>query len=201
MQEVKGEVIRACQRGSRAAFAEVVGVYGAAVHRTVYRMTRDTALAEDLAQEAFLRAFLHVRRFDPKRGPFSTWLFTIVRNLCRSHLTREMLRSRVFRVLEGQGSAAEPPRQRARLLDEEAEGLLRHSLEDLPPDYRLAFLLRAYEHLPYAEIARVLGVRTGTAKSRVHRARSRLREALKPYLTETARDETDDESPAGEVTG
>jgi RNA polymerase sigma-70 factor (ECF subfamily) len=74
-------------------------------------------------------------------------------------------------------------------------------LEELHPDYRLAFLLRVYERLPYTEIARVLGVRTGTAKSRVHRARKRLREALGPYLDESRTGDRDGEPPAGEVTG
>ena len=111
MQEVSGDVLRACQQGDRAAFATLVEIYAPRVQGILRRMTRDTALAEDLAQEAFTRAFVNIVRFDPRRGPFSTWLFTIVRNLCRTHLAKESARTRAFRVLKGEAVESSEPEQ------------------------------------------------------------------------------------------
>lgn len=184
MREIETDTIRACQAGDRGAFRLVVETYSASVLKILRRMTRNPAVADDLAQEAFLRAFLHIRRFNPERAPFSTWLFTIVRNLCRSHLARETARREALRLLEEESGGSRRSQQARILLHREAEALLRSEMEALPADFRLAFLLRVYEQLPYARIADVLGVRTGTAKSRVHRARRLLREALLPYITD-----------------
>jgi len=183
VQEVSAELIRLCLEGDREALTKLVCHYQGRVFDVVGRMTPDRALAEDLAQEAFLHALRSLRLYRAERGPFSSWLFAILRNLLRDHHAREEVRRRGLRLLtHGAAQASGLPGAERRLLAQEACALLEREVGRLPEELRLALVLRVHQRLPYEEIARVLGVETGTAKSRVHRARAALREALAPLL-------------------
>ena len=189
MEEIPPKVICDCLAGDREAMGELVRHYQGRVFDILGRMTADRALAEDLAQEAFLRAIARLRLYRPERGPFSSWLFAIVRNLLRDHLARETVRRRGLRLLGsgGDGRSGEPAPER-RVQTREIRGLVETEVERLPEEQRLALVLRVHQRLSYEEIARVTGVRIGTAKSRVARARSALRAALAPRLRPEARE-------------
>jgi RNA polymerase sigma-70 factor (ECF subfamily) len=140
-------------------------------------LTRNDADAEDVVQEAFLRAF---RFFDDLRASdCRPWLLTIVRNTCYSWLRR----NRPHELVDAGDDLAHAvedsaPSPEARLVREDDAVRLKRSIERLRPEYREVLMLREYEGLSYKEIAEVTGVSLGTVMSRLSRARQRLYEML-----------------------
>jgi RNA polymerase sigma-70 factor (ECF subfamily) len=136
------------------------------------------AVAEELAQEAFLRAYRHLAEFDPGRARFTTWLYTMARNLAVNESGR--LRHR-FETggenLETYSDGAPDPLQMA--VSHEQHSRLRQALAGLPEVLRSALVLAQVEGLPLEDVASVQGCAIGTVKSRVFRAREILRAALK----------------------
>lgn len=168
------------QRGDLRAKRALVDRYQRPVVALLSRLLRgqtDPALVEDIAQETFLRVFRALPTFD-RHGParLSTWILTIA-----SHRAIDELRRRRLEVRPFDPTAFEvPANDRA---DDTAERkmlarLLSDAIDSLAPEYRAAFVLREYHGLEYTEIAAALGIDLGTVKSRLNRARSRLREAL-----------------------
>lgn len=168
------------QRGDLRAKRALVERYQRPVAALVSRLLRgqaDPGLVEDIAQETFLRVFRALPTFD-RHGParLSTWILTIASHRAIDELRRRRVETRPF-----DPTAFEvPANDRA---DDSAERkmlarLLSDAIDSLSPEYRAAFVLREYHGLEYAEIARTLGIDLGTVKSRLNRARSRLREAL-----------------------
>ncbi len=169
------------QRGDLRAKRALVDRYQRPVVALVSRLLRgqaDPGLVEDIAQETFLRVFRALPKFD-RHGParLSTWILTIASHRAIDELRRRRLETRPF-----DPTAFEvPANDRA---DATAERkmlarLLSDAIDSLSPEYRAAFVLREYHGLEYAEIARTLGIDLGTVKSRLSRARNRLRDALK----------------------
>ncbi len=164
--------------GDAEAFAEVYRAYESTVYNLALRMSGDPFDAADLTQEVFLRVHRHLGKF---RGGSSlkTWIFRVALNHCRSRLGR---RPAERPLGEAGGSAAEPvdparsPEENAVARDEAAR--LGRALARLPLAFREAVVLRDLEGLSYEEIARVLGVRPGTVRSRIARGRERLRDVL-----------------------
>ncbi|MEM6294325.1 MAG: sigma-70 family RNA polymerase sigma factor [Myxococcota bacterium] len=173
--------IASAQRGNPRARRALVERYQRPVLSLVARMMRgraDATMVEDVAQETFLRVFRALPKFD-RNGParLSTWILTIA-----SHRTIDELRRRRLdtRPLESSSAShlASPGRA-----DETAERkmlatVIARAVDDLAPEYRAAFILREYHGLEYAEIATALCIDLGTVKSRLNRARKRLRAAL-----------------------
>ena len=145
------------------------------VFRTAYLITRDSAEAEDVAQEAFLKAHRALWRFRPG-APFRPWLLRIVGNESinrrRSAARRERLALRA--AGERSSGGATPSPEAATLARERHEALLA-ALEELPEDQRLVVVCRYFLELSEAETATALGCRRGTVKSRLSRALDRLR--------------------------
>ncbi|MBC7821065.1 MAG: sigma-70 family RNA polymerase sigma factor, partial [Planctomycetaceae bacterium] len=131
--------------------------------------------AEDLVQEVFVAVFRKLDAFDAERSQFATWLLTIARNQCLNHLKRSSLPT-VFRSeFDVEARTAQPSDA---VLSRELHARLDAALERLPLEQRTAFVLAEIQELPYAEIAIIEEVELGTIKSRVSRARQRLREVL-----------------------
>jgi RNA polymerase sigma-70 factor (ECF subfamily) len=158
-------VIRA-REGDLAAFEDLVRLLQADAYAFAWHLTRDRTLAEDVTQEAFIRAFRFLKGF---RGDqrFGSWLFRIVRNCAMDALRG---RSR-WTALAGDG----PERAVA---DPSARIELEEALRAVSPDHRDAFLLVEVFGLSYQEAADVLGVAIGTVKSRMFRARKALCDAI-----------------------
>jgi RNA polymerase sigma-70 factor (ECF subfamily) len=158
-------VVRA-REGDLAAFEELVRLLQADAYAFAWHLTRDRTLAEDVTQEAFIRAFRFLRGF---RGDqrFGSWLFRIVRNCAMDALRG---RSR-WTTLVGEGT------ERA-VADPSARVELDAALRAVTPEHREAFLLVEVFGLSYQEVADVLGIAVGTVKSRMFRARKALCEAL-----------------------
>jgi RNA polymerase sigma-70 factor (ECF subfamily) len=149
-----------------------------------YRIVRRHDVADDVAQEAFIRAFRALHSFDPDR-PFGPWIGRIAANLAINHVRSPEAREQELPDgHEETPSPAEGPL--GQVLDGEARRMLDHALGTLPPEQRAVFVLRAVEGLSYREIADALDISMGTVMSRLSRAREKLRTALAPYLGRVA---------------
>ncbi len=170
------EVIRRVLQGDIESFRLVVERYEGPIVRMVRNMTADRESSEDIAQEVFLAAYKKLSSFDPACSNFSTWLFTIARNKSINALRKKRVRS-----MSELPERANPRRAGHELAKEEFFSRLDRALQTLPPAQRRAFVLAEFEQLPYAEIAQIEGARTGTIKSRIYRAKEKLRLALKDF--------------------
>jgi RNA polymerase sigma-70 factor (ECF subfamily) len=171
------QVVAAARRGDLDAFAELVRRYQAEVWRLSLHLVRDPGLADDVAQDAFVRAFRFLPRY---RGEarFSTWLFTITRNCALDELRRAGRRRRLRDDLDALGSAG--PAELGTRLE------VRDALGALPVELREPVVLIDMFGVTYGEVAALLRVPVGTIKSRVHRARALLAHALAAPATEVA---------------
>ena len=180
------ELVARWRAGDEAAFEHLVRRHEARVFRFLLRMLGERVDAEDVAQEAFLNLHRHGRRF---RGEarFATFVYRVAANAALNHrrsLGRRGLRLRRLaeRQAVGHDLPASPRDPQAALEGAEAERLVQRALLELPLRWRLPLVLYDIEGVPYAEVARALGLPEGTVKSRIHRARRELRERLRPIL-------------------
>jgi RNA polymerase sigma-70 factor (ECF subfamily) len=173
-------LIARARRGDRGAFEEIVRRYQRRVYGVALRIVRAHDVADDVAQEAFVRAWRALDRFDLDR-PFGPWVCRIAANLAVNHVRSP--RAREEGLPEGHAEAPAPdPGPLGAVLDAEARRVLDEAVAALPAEQRAVFVLRAVEEMPYAEIAAALGISPGTVMSRLFRARERLARALAPYL-------------------
>jgi RNA polymerase sigma-70 factor, ECF subfamily len=178
------------KQGDTAAFAELVEKYKQPVLNVAYRMLHDATEAEDLAQAVFVQVFKSAHRYHVA-SKFSTWLFTITRNLCLNEIrrrSRHQVESMDVPHPEQEGQplhqfedkqTASPPE---RLLHGELEHKIEQVLAELPENQRMAIVLCRQDELSYEEIARMLGCSVSATKSLIHRGRETLKQRLKPYL-------------------
>ena len=178
------------KQGDTAAFATLVDKYKQPVMNLAWRTLRDETEAEDLAQNVFVQAWKSAERYQAT-AKFSTWLFTIARNLCLNEIRRRTRHPAesldqtreddgeqpLFQVEDKRLTA--PPDE---LLRGELERKVDEALDSLPENQRLALTLCRQEELSYEEMAEVLGCSLSATKSLIHRARETLKARLKPYL-------------------
>lgn len=153
-----------------------------------FRMVNDRGAADAVVQDVFLRVLRHADKFDPQQA-VRPWLYTIAANLCRDYVSRQSRRSTLELAVDPAAPIASPLDQMAS--EEEAERV-RRAVAELPDIYREIVILRMYEQLPYADIAEVLDIREGTARSRMEYALSRLR---KSFLSPREREAMKSSSP------
>lgn len=170
--------------GDRQAFDEIVVRHGPFVLRVAARLVRDPSAAEDLAQEAMVRAWSEARRFDAHRARFTTWLYRIVVNLCIDYRRR-----RRPEPLPDDFDPADPAATADEMLGaHERRVALGGALQDLPATQRAALTLTYDEGLSGAETARVLGLTVKAVERLLARARTELRERLRrEHLWEESR--------------
>ncbi|HEY1567581.1 MAG TPA: sigma-70 family RNA polymerase sigma factor [Solirubrobacteraceae bacterium] len=156
-----------------AVFRVLFDRYFAEVHRYLVNRLAEPAVAEELAAETFVRAFAARDRYRDRESGTRAWLFTIATNLLRDEARARGRRRSVLDRLARERETVDAPSLGA---DPELE----IALEELPAHEREALLLFAWADLSYEEIAVVLGVRIGTVRSRIHRARTKLRARLEP---------------------
>ena len=164
-------------RHTTADWAEVVEQHSDRVFRLAYRLTGDRHDAEDLTQEVFVRVFRSLDRYTP--GTFEGWLHRITTNLFLDQARRRqrirfdaLSEAREGRLPSTDGSPAD--RYADQIFDDDVE----RALAALPPDFRAAVVLCDVEGLTYEEVAEILGAKLGTVRSRIHRGRAMLRQAL-----------------------
>lgn len=176
-------LVAAAQRGNLDAFNELVLAYQDRVYNLAYRILGDPAAAEDATQEAFIAAYRTLKDF--RGGSFLSWLLRTVANRCYDELRRQKRRPAVsweaFGELDEEANpflvngqpTPEEAAQQAELAD-----FLQAAIRSLPPDQRVVLVLSDVEGMDYEQIARTLGIPLGTVKSRLARARARLRDLL-----------------------
>ncbi len=178
------------KRGDRAAFTELVEKYKQPVMNFVHRSLRDETEAEDVAQNVFLQVFKSRARYE-RTAKFSTWLFTIARNLCLNELRRRSRHPAESLDESHAEHEGQPTRQYEdkmifqppeKMLHQELAQKIEAALAELPEIQRTAILLCRRDELSYEEIARVLDCSLSATKSVIHRGRETLKEKLKPYL-------------------
>ncbi len=182
------ELVLLAAEGDEAAFAVLVKRYQRRVSAFVSQMVGDLDVARELTQEAFLRAWRALGRFD-RRYKFSTWLFRIAHNLAIDQLRRRRV---LTMPLEGRDADGEPVESRLpdggrdplqHLENRELSQRLRQVIDDLRPEYRELILLRHFAGLSYQEIADLQGRPLGTIKNKLFRAHNVLRNELAEYVT------------------
>ena len=185
----EAELVTELQAGSDAAFDWLVTYYHAGVYNLVYGILSDAADAADVTQEVFLRAFRGIRGF--RRGSsLKTWLYRISvrqalnhRRWCWRHHRQQVSideeKDGKTLALDLRNSEATPFE---RLATQETQATVRRALAQVPVPFRSAVILRDLEGLSYEEIAEILDISVGTAKSRILRGRRRLKEILDPIL-------------------
>ena len=171
------ELARRALAGSQAAYSELVERYASAAVNVAVRLVNDRALAQELAQEAFVRAFARLGTFDQERR-FSSWFFQILHNVSVDYLRRRRVETVSLDALLTAGHAG-PADDLERSPESEAErGELAAALSDalghLRDGFREAVVLKYQQGLSVDEIAAILGVPEGTVKTYLHRARKEL---------------------------
>jgi RNA polymerase sigma-70 factor (ECF subfamily) len=163
--------------GDDVAFGHLVQAYQVPVFNLCYRILGDDAEAEDAAQETFLRAYRHLRRYDPQRS-FTTWLLSIASHHCIDRLRRRrMILLSLEELMPGQRVASNAPGPEAVVIDREREEQVQQLLQTLEAKDRAAVVLRYWHNLSYVEIAETLSMTVSAVKSRLHRARKGLAQA------------------------
>lgn len=173
------ELMELVQSGDEKAFTELVFRYQDRLLNFVGRIVIDQETAEELIQETFLRVFNQKHSYTPDFA-VSTWMYTIALNLARSELRKRKLRrflSLDFLKEESDIEIAD----KTSFTGESLAPILQKAIDNLPEDYKTAFILCDIQRLPYQQIAEILRVPVGTVKSRINRARAMLRDKLKPY--------------------
>jgi RNA polymerase sigma-70 factor (ECF subfamily) len=182
------DVVVLAQRGREDAFRELVRRYERPVFSLIFRMVRDSAVAEDLSQDAFIKVLNNIDKYRPE-FKLSSWLFKIANNVAIDHLRRRQLDTISMSGSPHAGSEAEAEATSFEVGSGEESALdlmvareLGSSIEKaigaLRPEYRSCIMLRHVEGRSYEEIAATLDLPLGTVKTYIHRARIELRDLL-----------------------
>ena len=176
-------IIAACQQGDRRAFRQVFEIYKDRIYGLCRNMIGNAEDAEDLTQDVFVSAFRSIDTFRAE-STFGTWLYRIATNRCLAELRRARPNALSFEGLEELDLA--PPSSRPGPDDLFARKELTRRVETavaaLPENLRLYFVMGTLEGMRYRDIGEVLGCSQDAVKMRVHRARKRVRDTLRPYL-------------------
>ncbi|MCK4303194.1 MAG: sigma-70 family RNA polymerase sigma factor [Candidatus Eisenbacteria sp.] len=175
--------------GSERAFALLVKRYQGKIMNLVHRFIYDRDRAAEIAQEVFLRVYLHRKRYR-RSGRFSTWIYTIAANLAKNEIRRKARLKGVLSLdslLEATGDSASfladrQPGPEHTAHQHQVEEIVMAAIHKLPLKYREVILLRDIQQLTYEEIEQVLNIPGGTVRSRINRARNALKEMLEPIL-------------------
>lgn len=184
------DVVQRARAGQDDAYRELLRRYQRPVFSLIYRMVRDRELAEDLAQETFVKVLNALDSYRPE-FKFSSWIFKIANNAAIDHLRRRQLDTL---SLDGAPQATTPERVEATALQVSDRGespldelearelgsAIEQAIGKLRPEYRACIILRHIEDRPYEEIADILDLPLGTVKTYIHRARAELQDALGP---------------------
>ncbi len=188
-REIDQQLVERVQRGDKRAFELLVAKYQRKIHRLLSRLIRDPAEIEDVAQEAFVKAYRALPNF---RGDsaFYTWLYRIAINTAKNHLVAQGRRAPTTTETEVEDAENFEDADQLRdvntpdsmLLSKQVGEAVNRAIERLPEDLRTAIVLRELEGLSYEEIAETMNCPIGTVRSRIFRAREAIAQELRPLL-------------------
>ena len=176
------QAIQAAQNGDLAAFNRLVMAYQGMAYNVAYRIVGDADAAADACQEAFLSAYKGIQKF--RGGSFKSWVLRIVTNACYDQLRYKGRRPADSLEAVTENSENSPKlingreRPEEHALRQELNALIQQGINTLPPDQRTVLVLSDVQGYPYQEIADITGISLGTVKSRLSRARTKLRDYL-----------------------
>ncbi len=173
----EADLVALAQQGDRAAFGELVCQHRKGVINVVYRMCGDAELAEDAAQEAFIRAWKNIHRYQPKSA-FRNWVYRIATNAALDVLRRQ----RESVDIDNVPLKSNRPTPEKVAETRERAAFIKEAVLALPEASRLVITLREYEGFSYREIADALDIPIGTVMSRLNYARKQLRQSLAPLM-------------------
>ena len=184
------ELIQRARQGDQKAFEALLNQYKNLVYAIMIKMVRNPQEAEDLTQEAFMKAFHAIHSFNEEYA-FSTWLMKIATNNCIDFLRKKKLKTfSIDEPVQQKDSeihfelpAVDPTPER-KLMNNEQAKIIRQAIEELPPLYRHVIVLRHQEEKSYEEIAEILQIPLGTVKARIFRAREMLNKRIKELLNQ-----------------
>ena len=187
-KETDSILINQAKAGDDQAYDKLLNKYRNSVYNLVYRMVRDIEEAEDLTQEAFIKAFNSLAQFNEEYA-FSTWLYKIATNNCIDFFRKRKLQTLSldkpikYKDSEIHHEIPDPElNPEKNILASERSSIIREAIETLPEKYYTAIVLRHTEEKSYEEIAEILHLPIGTVKARIFRAREMLNKALKDRL-------------------
>lgn len=177
-------LVAMARENNREAFTQLIQRYQNQVYSLAYRLCNNPDDAKDLAQEAFIKLYQVLDKYDSQR-PFAPWLYRVVTNVCYSQLRR---RPRETVPLEGvieltpllPSQASNQPEERYE--QEETQRLVRQAIAELPENYRLPIVLRYLEDFSYRQIAEIMEVPVSTVETRLYRGRALLQKRLAQWL-------------------
>ncbi|WP_054860517.1 RNA polymerase sigma factor SigW [Gracilibacillus sp. JCM 18860] len=186
MEEKIVKQIKLVKKGDQAAFEDVVSFYQNKVFAICFRMIGNKHEAEDLAQEAFIRAYINIQSYDENRK-FSTWLYRIATNLAIDRMRKKKpdyyLDAEIKGGTEGMNLYSQIPDNGVLPEDEvtslETQSYIQKEIMQLPAKYRSIIALRFIDELSLKEISEILEIPVGTVKTRIHRGREALRKKLR----------------------
>ncbi|WP_078543106.1 RNA polymerase sigma factor SigW [Litchfieldia alkalitelluris] len=185
METIIKNRIKQVKKGDQNAFAEIVELYKDKVYQISYRMVGNSHEAEDISQEAFLRAYINIHSYDINKK-FSTWLFRIATNLSIDRLRKKKPDYYLDAEVAGAEGltlysqvAADVIQPDEKLESLELQETIQHAILQLPAKYRSVIVLKYIEELSLKEIGDILDLPVGTVKTRIHRAREALRHQLR----------------------
>lgn len=185
------ELILQVQQGNNDCFDILVDRFKLRLFNYLFRMVGDRDEAEEITQETFVKAYIHADKYKTI-AKFSTWLYTIGTNLVRNRI-RSKKRAPQFLSLWGRGRDADDEEKQIDLLDpgrspdnqfndKELGEIINQAIGKIPEKYRTSFVLREINQLSYEEIAAATGLKLGTVRSRINRARNYFRKLVEPLL-------------------
>ena len=182
VQRTDADLAQDALAGSEAAYRELVTRYATPAVNFVHRIVRDRGLAEDLAQEGFLRVYQRLHTYDPDRK-FSSWFFQVLRNITIDYLRVNRVPTASLDELQEEGNRGASVDQESVSPEQAAERgelaiAMAAALSRIRPEYRECVVLRYQEGLTHPEIAEILGLPAGTVKTHLHRARKELADIL-----------------------
>jgi RNA polymerase sigma-70 factor (ECF subfamily) len=178
------QLIARSKRGDRRAFGLLVRRYQKKVYALCFRLGGSHDVADDLTQEAFIKAFQAIDSFDEKYQ-FGAWISRIASNNALNYLSRQKFQvsgAEAETILEGRASVEKGTDPHEVLSQKEMDARYLQAVNELPIEFRVVFVMRMHEEMSYDEIAKTLKINAGTVMSRLHRARLKLVESLKDIL-------------------
>ncbi|TYS57312.1 RNA polymerase sigma factor SigW [Sutcliffiella horikoshii] len=185
MEELIRKRIKQIKKGDQNAFAEIVELFKDKIYQLVYRMIGNSHEAEDIAQEAFIRAYININSFDVNRK-FSTWLYRIATNLTIDrirkkkpdyYLDAEVAGTEGLTMYSQVAADIALPEEEVETM--ELQGEIQRQILKLPDKYRSVIVLKYIDELSLIEISEILEIPVGTVKTRIHRGREALRQQLR----------------------
>ena len=184
MELSDSELVKQCQAGGKSAFQELVSRYHQKVYMVSLGLLRNREDAQDVAQEAFFRAYRKINSFQGG-STFYTWIYRIAVNISIDTQRRQKRNPLDFResmdgVLEAQNEVARDPF--ADVHEKELREKLTKAINELTPEHKAVIVLRTIEGMSYKDIGQILGCSEGTVMSRLHYARKKLQDKLSAFL-------------------